>query len=77
MILADEPTGNLDSKTGLEVLDLIDDLNDSGKTIVLVTHDNYVAERAHRVIHMKDGKVDREEIKRKQGEERQKIYKRR
>jgi putative ABC transport system ATP-binding protein len=77
MILADEPTGNLDSQTGLEVLDLIDDLNDSGKTIVLVTHDNYVAERAHRVIHMKDGKVDREEIKRKQGEERQKIYKRR
>lgn len=77
MILADEPTGNLDSKTGLEVLDLIDDLNDSGKTIVLVTHDNYVAERAHRVIHMKDGKVDREEIKRKQGEERQKVYKRR
>jgi putative ABC transport system ATP-binding protein len=77
MILADEPTGNLDSKTGLEVLDLIDDLNDAGKTIVLVTHDNYVAERAHRVIHMKDGKVDREEIKRKQGEARQKIYKRR
>jgi len=77
MILADEPTGNLDSKTGLEVLDLIDDLNDSGKTIVLVTHDNYVAERAHRVIHMKDGSVDREEIKRKQGEARQKIYKRR
>jgi putative ABC transport system ATP-binding protein len=77
MILADEPTGNLDSKTGMEVLDLIDDLNDSGKTIVLVTHDNYVAERAHRVIHMKDGKVDREEIKRKQGEARQKIYKRR
>ncbi|NBQ24617.1 MAG: ATP-binding cassette domain-containing protein [Verrucomicrobia bacterium] len=59
MILADEPTGNLDSKTGLEVLDLIDDLNDDGKTIVLVTHDNYVAERAHRVIHMKDGHVDR------------------
>lgn len=77
MILADEPTGNLDSKTGLEVLDLIDDLNDSGKTIVLVTHDNYVAERAHRVIHMKDGKVDREDIKRKQGEARQKVYKRR
>lgn len=77
MILADEPTGNLDSKTGLEVLDLIDNLNDSGKTIVLVTHDNYVAERAHRVLHMKDGKVDREEIKRQRGEERQKVYKRR
>ncbi len=75
MILADEPTGNLDSKTGLEVLDLIDDLNDDGKTIVLVTHDNYVAERAHRVIHMKDGHVDREEIKRQAGESRQKVYK--
>lgn len=77
MILADEPTGNLDSKTGLEVLDLIDDLNDDGKTIVLVTHDNYVAERAHRVIHMKDGLVDRIEVKRAQGETRIKINKRR
>jgi putative ABC transport system ATP-binding protein len=77
MILADEPTGNLDSKTGLEVLDLIDDLNDSGKTIVLVTHDNYVAERAHRVIHMKDGLVDRVEVKRARGEARKKVNKRR
>ena len=59
------------------MLDLIDDLNDDGKTIVLVTHDNYVAERAHRVIHMKDGHVNREEIKRRSGEERQKVYKRR
>ncbi len=60
MILADEPTGNLDSKTGKEVLDIIDDLNHSGKTIVLVTHDDKVAARAHRVIHMKDGTIDRE-----------------
>ncbi len=64
MILADEPTGNLDSATGLEVLDMIDRLNGDGKTIVLVTHDDYVAERAHRVIHMKDGRVDREVINR-------------
>ena len=77
MILADEPTGNLDSKTGLEVLDLLDDLNDGGKTIVLVTHDNYVAERAHRVIHMRDGLVDRVEVKRAQGEARNKVNKRR
>jgi putative ABC transport system ATP-binding protein len=77
MILADEPTGNLDSKTGLEVLDLIDDLNQSGKTIVLVTHDNYVAERAHRVLHMKDGHVDREEVKRARDEASPKINKRR
>jgi putative ABC transport system ATP-binding protein len=60
MILADEPTGNLDSKTGQEVLGLIDDLNHRGKTIVLVTHDEKVAARAHRVIHMKDGVIDRE-----------------
>ena len=60
MILADEPTGNLDSKTGRDVLELIDRLNASGKTIVLVTHDEKVAARAHRVIHMKDGKVERD-----------------
>jgi putative ABC transport system ATP-binding protein len=62
MILADEPTGNLDSATGLEVLDMIDRLNADGKTIVLVTHDDYVAERAHRVLHMKDGLIDREVV---------------
>jgi putative ABC transport system ATP-binding protein len=60
MILADEPTGNLDSKTGQEVLALIDKLNSQGKTIVLVTHDEKVASRAHRVIHMRDGLVERE-----------------
>jgi putative ABC transport system ATP-binding protein len=60
MLLADEPTGNLDSRTGQEVLELIDQLNRDGKTIVLVTHDERVATRAHRVIHMKDGQIDRE-----------------
>jgi putative ABC transport system ATP-binding protein len=64
MILADEPTGNLDSATGLEVLDLIDRLNASGKTIVLVTHDDEVAVRAHRVIHMRDGRIEREVVNR-------------
>ena len=60
MILADEPTGNLDSKTGQEVLRLLDELNAGGKTIVLVTHGEEVAERAHRVLHMLDGVIDRE-----------------
>ena len=59
MILADEPTGNLDSKTGQEILDLMDRLNQSGKTIILVTHDISTAARARRVVHMKDGLIDR------------------
>jgi putative ABC transport system ATP-binding protein len=63
MILADEPTGNLDSKTGAEVLDLITRLNQAGKTIILVTHDDKVAERAHRVVRMKDGRIDRDEVR--------------
>ncbi len=64
MMLADEPTGNLDSKTGTEVLELIGRLNRDGKTIVLVTHDERVASRAHRVIHMKDGEIDRDFLNR-------------
>ena len=59
MILADEPTGNLDSKTGQEILDLMDRLNQGGKTIVLVTHDPNTAARARRVVHMMDGVIDR------------------
>jgi putative ABC transport system ATP-binding protein len=64
MILADEPTGNLDSKTGTEILALFDQLHAAGKTIVLVTHGPEVAERAQRVIHMKDGVIDRDVINR-------------
>jgi len=64
MILADEPTGNLDSRTGQEVLELIDSLNAQGKTIILVTHDERVAARAHRVIHMRDGLIEREVLNR-------------
>jgi putative ABC transport system ATP-binding protein len=61
LILADEPTGNLDTQTGAEVLELIDRLNAERKTIVLVTHDERVAGRAHRVLHMRDGRIEREE----------------
>ena len=57
MILADEPTGNLDSVTGEEILRIIDDLNAEGKTIVMVTHDEGIAERAHRIICLKDGSI--------------------
>jgi len=64
LILADEPTGNLDSRTGQEVLELIDTLNGQGKTIVLVTHDERIATRAHRVLHMRDGLIEREVVNR-------------
>ena len=57
VILADEPTGALDSKTGREVLDFIKKLNDDGTTIVLITHDNSIAAECPRVLRIHDGKV--------------------
>ena len=57
LILADEPTGNLDSKTGHEILELIGELHAEGKTIVMVTHDDAVAQRAQRVVRFRDGEI--------------------
>lgn len=57
LLLADEPTGNLDSKTGEEILGILDTLNNEGKTIVMVTHDENIAERAHRIVRLLDGEI--------------------
>ena len=63
IILADEPTGNLDSKTGNEIMALFDRLHQEGNTIVLVTHEHDIAEYAHRIVHIKDGKIAGDERK--------------
>jgi putative ABC transport system ATP-binding protein len=64
IILADEPTGNLDSQTGLEIMALFDRLHSEGNTIVLVTHEHDIAEYAHRIVFIKDGVIARDERKR-------------
>jgi putative ABC transport system ATP-binding protein len=68
LILADEPTGNLDSKNGLEVMNLLTELNREGTTIVMVTHSLHDSEFAHRVINLFDGQVITEELKMQLGE---------
>ena len=61
ILLADEPTGNLDSQTGAEIMGVLDRLQTQGNTIILVTHEPDIAVHAHRVIHIRDGKVESDE----------------
>jgi putative ABC transport system ATP-binding protein len=68
LILADEPTGNLDSKNGLEVMNLLTELNREGTTIVMVTHSMRDSEYAHRVVNLFDGQIITEEVKKQMGE---------
>ncbi len=63
IVLADEPTGNLDSKTGEEIMALFENLYQQGNTIILVTHENDIARHAHRIIHIRDGKIASDEMR--------------
>ena len=58
IVLADEPTGNLDSKTGEEIMGMFDKLHAEGQTIILVTHEDHIAEHAHRTVRLRDGKIE-------------------
>jgi putative ABC transport system ATP-binding protein len=61
ILLADEPTGNLDSKTSVEIMGIFQRLNDDGKTVVLITHEPDIAQHAKRVVHVKDGRIQQDE----------------
>lgn len=61
IVFADEPTGNLDSKSGGQIMELIDSLHESGNTIVLITHETYTAEYSQRIIRLKDGLIEKDE----------------
>jgi putative ABC transport system ATP-binding protein len=65
MILADEPTGNLDSESGTEIMEILDELHRRGRTLIIVTHDLRVAARTQRIIHLLDGQIEREESNRR------------
>jgi putative ABC transport system ATP-binding protein len=73
IILADEPTGNLDSRTGEEIMSLFEEIHQQGNTIILVTHEADIAEHAHRIVRMRDGKVERDEV---MPEGKRKVYRR-
>jgi putative ABC transport system ATP-binding protein len=61
ILLADEPTGALDSHTSMEIMDLFERLHSEGNTIIVVTHEHDIAERAHRVISIRDGQIEKDE----------------
>lgn len=62
IILADEPTGNLDTKTGDEIMELFDNLHQQGNTIIVVTHEDFIAEHAHRIVKLRDGLIESDVI---------------
>jgi putative ABC transport system ATP-binding protein len=61
ILLADEPTGNLDSRTSLEIMGIFQELNDEGKTVVLITHEPDIAQHAKRIVHVRDGRIHQDE----------------
>src|SRR5271166_613961 len=65
IVLADEPTGNLDSKTGAEIMTLFESLHEQGNTIIVVTHEHDIAQHAHRIIYIRDGKIASDEMVKK------------
>ena len=62
ILLADEPTGNLDSKTSIEIMGLLHEIHQQGNTIIIVTHEEDIAQHAHRIIRLRDGVVESDEL---------------
>ncbi|MBN1154528.1 ABC transporter ATP-binding protein [candidate division KSB1 bacterium] len=61
IILADEPTGNLDTRTGEEIMEIFEALHDAGNTVIMVTHEEYIAEHTNRIVRIRDGQIERDE----------------
>ncbi len=62
VIFADEPTGNLDSKSGGQIMEFLEKLNSMGHTVILITHETYTAEYSQRIIHLKDGRIESDKM---------------